>query len=295
MSANDKDWEIEAIKLANTGVLSWRGIAKALKQPKSSVSDFLRGYYEFRGEGAYSEENLTINLGLQKYLPKKGEDNSRVLVISDMHVPYNHKNLVPFLQGIKDKYQPTRIICIGDELDYSNCSFHDSDPDLMSAGDELKASLKTIKNIEEIFPVMDLIDSNHGSMIWRKAKHHGIPRHFIKSYNDMIGVGSGWKWHNDLTIVLPDGKPVYFHHGKSANGLQLSQTMGMSCVQGHFHEKFNISYWANSLGLYFSMQIGCLIDDESYAFAYNNVNLKRPIIGLGLIIDGKPVLEAMPL
>jgi len=71
--------------------------------------------------------------------------------------------------------------------------------------------------------------------------------------------------------------------------------MGMSCVQGHFHEKFGINYWGNSLGLYFSMQVGCLIDDTNYAFAYNNVNLKRPVIGCGLIIDGVPTLEAMPL
>lgn len=69
----------------------------------------------------------------------------------------------------------------------------------------------------------------------------------------------------------------------------------MSCVQGHFHEKFKIYYWANPLGLYWAMQVGCLIDDDSLAFAYNNVNLKRPIIGCGVIVDGVPILEAMPL
>ena len=186
-------------------------------------------------------------------------------------------------------------ISVSGNCDKHALSFHDSDPDLLSAGAELQASLPIIATIHSMFPEMDIIDSNHGSMVHRKAKHHGIPRHYIKSYNDVLEVGEGWKWHNDLTVELPNGQKVYFHHGKSADGLKLSQTMGMSCVQGHYHEKFGINYWGNSLGLYFSMQVGCLIDDSSYAFAYNNVNLKRPVIGTGLIINGIPILEAMPL
>lgn len=285
MSAND--WQIEAVKLAETGVLSWRGIAKALKVPKSSVSDFLRGYYEFRGEDIHSEENLTIDT--------KGYDNSRILFISDMHIPYHHKNTLKFLQHLKDKYQPTRIICLGDELDKHGLSFHDSDPDLMSAGDELRAALPVIAELHKMFPKMDLIDSNHGSMVFRKAKAHGIPRHYIKSYNDVLGVGEGWQWHNDLTVILPDGHKVYVHHGKSSDAVKTSQAMSMSHVCGHFHESFGVKYWANPVSLYFAINSGCLIDDASYAYAYNNTNLKRPIIGTSLIIDGVPVMEAMPL
>ena len=43
------------------------------------------------------------------------------------------------------------------------------------------------------------------------------------------------------------------------------------------------------------MQSACLINDDNYAFSYNNVNLKRPIIGTSLVIDSKPVLEPMVL
>lgn len=228
-------------------------------------------------------------------IPDSKEDNSVVLVISDMHIPYHHPKMLDWLQSLKDKYKPTRVICIGDELDKHALSYHDSDPNLKSAGDELSESLVVIKKLHEMFPVMDILESNHGSLIYRKAKTHGIPKQYLKSYNDVLGVADGWKWHFDLTITLPNGSPVYFHHGKSSDGLRLSQTMGMSCVQGHFHEKFKIDYWANPLGLYWAMQVGCLIDDDSLAFAYNNVNLKRPIIGCGLIVDSVPILEAMPL
>ena len=170
-----------------------------------------------------------------------------------------------------------------------------SDPDLMSAGDELRAALPVIAEIYEMFPVMQILDSNHGSLIWRKAKEHGIPRHYIKSYNDVLGVGQGWSWHDDLVLDLPDGQKVYVHHGKSSEAIKTSQAMSMSHVCGHYHNSFGVKYWANPQGLFWAMNSGCLIADESLAFAYNSVNLHRPIIGTCLIIDGVPILEAMPL
>lgn len=286
--SNNKDWQQAAIRLAETEVMSWRDIAIQLEVAKSTCSDFLRNYFQFKNEGRVEEM-------YEEPAPKQSHDNSRILFISDMHIPYHHPNTVPFLKMLKERYSPTRIICLGDELDKHALSFHDSDPDLMSAGDELRAALPIIKQIEELFPVMDIIDSNHGSMVFRKSKAHGIPRHYLKSYNEVLQVGEGWKWSHDLTIELPDGQKVFIHHGKSAEAVKTSQAMSMSHVCGHFHESFGVKYWANPNGLFFAMNSGCLINDDSYAFAYNNTNLKRPIIGTSLIIDGVPVLEAMPL
>lgn len=286
------DWQIDAVKLANTGVMSWRDIAQQVNKPKSTVSDYLREY--FRMKKIVDEADKEFDKYAFETYPEM-ERNQRILFISDMHIPYHHPNTIPFLKMLKERYNPTRVICLGDEVDHHYLAFHDTDPDLLSGGDELKAALPVIAELHKLFPQMDLIDSNHGSLVWRKAKHHGIPRHYIKSYNDVLEVGEGWKWHHDLTIDLPDGQKVYIHHGKSADAIKTSQTMGMSHVCGHFHESFGVKYWANPNGLYFAMNSGCLIDDSSYAFAYNNVNLKRPIIGTTLLIDGVPILEAMPL
>ena len=226
---------------------------------------------------------------------KSSCDNSRILFISDLHLPYHHPDSFAFLQYLKDKYQPTRVICLGDELDKHGLSYHDHDPDLYSAGHELQASLPLIKQLEEMFPVMDILESNHGSLVWRKAKTNGIPKQYIKSYNDVLGVGKGWKWHFDMTLDLPDGTQCYVHHGKASDILKLSQQMGMSAVQGHYHTDLGARFWANPNGLYFGMQCGCLIDRESYAFAYSNVNIKKQLIGTGLIIDSLPIVEPMIL
>lgn len=273
MSKLEPNWQVRARHLSEDPELSWRKIAEILNMPKSTVSDYLRKLHPV----------------------EDGSDNSRILFISDMHIPYHHKDTLEFLADLKRRYEPTRVICLGDECDKNNLSFHDSDPDLHSAGHELEAALPVFAKLHKMFPKMDLIDSNHGSMVYRKAKHHGIPRRYIKSYNDVLGVSDGWKWHMDLTLTLPDGQEVYVHHGKLSSAVRVSQAMGMSFVCGHFHEKFGVEYWANPRGLYWAMNTGCLIDDESLAFAYNNTNLKRPIVGTGLLIDGTPILEAMPM
>ena len=217
-------------------------------------------------------------------------DNSRVLVISDQHFPYNHADIVGFLSKVKSTYSPNRVINIGDEIDYHSISFHDHNPNLLSPGDELNEAIKRLKPIYQMFPKVDVIESNHGSLVYRKGNHHGIPRTVFKSYREILEAPIGWKWHFDLTLKLSNGQYCYFHHGKAKNALKVSQAMGMSYCQGHYHESFDVQYWGNSLGLYWAMTVGCLINNDALAFSYNKTNLKRPIIGCGIIIDGHPKL-----
>lgn len=282
------NWKDKAIELAQAG-RSWRKIAQDLDVPRTTVSDFLRKTFQEIQLDSERTETFTVRK------EDVAEDNSRVLLISDMHIPYHHPDTLEFLKHLKEKYNPTRVICLGDELDKHALSYHDSDPDLPSAGDELRRSVPVIHQLFEMFPVMDIIESNHGSLVWRKAKTNGIPRQYIKSYNNVLGVGEGWKWSFDLTITLPNGQKCYIHHGKTSNVIQLSQQMGMNAIQGHYHEACRIDYWGNPTGLYWGMQCGCLIDDDALAFSYNNVNIKRPVIATGLIIDSIPVLEPMLL
>lgn len=274
------DWTTLALSLDEAG-LSWREIAEMLKKPKSTVSDFLR---EYRTQVALAKVN-------------DGYDNSRILFISDQHIPFHHSGMFDFLAMLKEKYQPTRVVNVGDELDKHAMSYHDHDPDLPSAGDELERSLPFVKQMETMFPNMDIIESNHGSLHLRKAKSSGFSKRYIRSYNEILEVGGGWKWHHDLTLDMSEwGAPdVYVHHGKTKRAIMTSKAMAMSHVCGHFHESFGIEYWANPKGLYYGMNIGCLIDDKKLAFTYNKIFPHRPIIGTGLIIEGKPVVETMKL
>ena len=205
-----------------------------------------------------------------------------------------HKDAVDFLEAIKTKYKPTRVVLSGDEVDYHAISFHDSDPDLASAGEELIDAIDSLKPIYEMFPKADILESNHGSLVLRNALSVGLPRAVFRPYREILQAPKKWTWHFDLTIETALGK-VYFHHSKGVNAKKNSQAMGMSFVQGHHHESFEIMYWGNPNSLLFGMTVGCLVDTESLAMAYNKNNLKRPVIGLGVIENGIPRLEPMIL
>ena len=80
--------------------------------------------------------------------------NKRILVISDLHIPYHHKDSFNFLKAIKKEFKPDTIINIGDSLDFHSISMHSHDPDLDSPGMELSRAKKYIKELENIFPVV---------------------------------------------------------------------------------------------------------------------------------------------
>lgn len=184
---------------------------------------------------------------------------------------------------------------IGDEVDYHAISFHGADPELMSPSDELKAAIHKLEPLYKLFPTVDVIESNHGSLVYRKQKFHGLPRSVFKSYRDVLEAPKGWKWGFDLTLTMSDGNKVYFHHGKSSAYAKLSKNMSMCVVQGHYHSRFEVIYWANPNGLFWDMRVGCLINDKSLAFNYNKTTLDRPILGCGVIVDGQPQLLPMIL
>jgi hypothetical protein len=217
-----------------------------------------------------------------------------VLVISDMHHPYSHPDTVPFLKALKNKHKFDKVVCIGDEADFHDSSFHDSNPDLDSAGIELEKAIKGLKPIYKLFPKVDVVESNHGSMLLRKALVGKIPRKAIKSYNDILDAPKGWRWTFDTIVKTPTG-PVYFCHGKTGTPGRLASLYGMSAVQGHFHEKAQITYISTPERLMFDCHTGCLADDKSLALGYNKVNAKRPIVSVILILNGIPQIAPMVL
>lgn len=231
---------------------------------------------------------------IKKNIAKKA-DTSSILVISDQHIPCEHPDMFDFLEAVKKKFKPTLVVNIGDEVDKHAMSFHPSDSDLPSAGDELKQAITKLKRMEKMFPDMILLDSNHGSMAMRKLKFHGIPMKYLASQHQIYGVSARWQWVNSLTVELPNGQPCYFSHGQTKNGIKLAAQRGTNVVQGHYHTDYKIEYIGNPNNLLFSMQIGCLIDSKALAFEYDKLNLNRPIIGLGVIINSKPDLVPMIL
>ena len=217
-----------------------------------------------------------------------------ILVISDFHAPYNHPDAANFLRACKAKFKPDTVVCIGDEADFHALSYHESNPDLPSAAEELRLAIKALQPLYAMFPQCTVIESNHGSMVLRKSMTAGIPVKAQATYNSILSAPTGWKWVFDA-IVQTELGPVYFCHGKAAAPGKLARAYGMTCVQGHFHEKAQVTCISTPERLFFDVHTGCLAEDKSLALGYNKINTYRPIVSIAVILNGIPQIVPMVL
>lgn len=285
MSKKWNEADITYVKELKDNGYTWVEISS--KFPGSTPNMMRKLYYR----------NIANTFTPPKTTVEKQVDNKvykSILVISDMHHPYSHPDTLKFLQALEKKHKFDKVVCIGDEVDYHALSFHDSDPDLPSAGDELTNAIQSIKPLYKMFPKMDIVESNHGSMVLRKGLASGMPKAVLKSYNEVLGAPKTWIWKFDIKVQTPLGA-VYFCHGKSGSAGRLASQYGMSCVQGHFHEKAQITYISTPEKLMFDAHTGCLADDKSLALGYNKINPRRPIVSLLIIINGIPQIVPMVL
>ena len=223
--------------------------------------------------------------------------NDVILNIPDQHAPYHHPDTVEFLCDVAAKIRPTRVVNLGDETDGHALSMHDSDPSLDSAGPELYKARMFINDLASVFPVMDVCHSNHGSLIYRRAFKSGIPAEYIKSYREILfpdGGGDGWEWKERVNVLLPTGDNLIYQHQSSGPTIANAAHEGAHIIEGHQHGQFEIQYRQSMNKRYWALISGCLIDADAYAFAYGKLFPKKPVIGCSAVIDGEPLLIAMP-
>lgn len=217
-----------------------------------------------------------------------------VLIISDLHAPYQHPDALRFLKALNVRLKPDLVVQSGDEVDMHAMSFHNSEPDLDGPGPELDAGIAVLKKLAKIFPKMHILDSNHGSLIMRKGAVGMLPTRVFRTPQEILETPKTWVWSRDLTFETELG-PVFCTHGKSGVAGKLSRSMAMNSVQGHYHNKFQIDYWGSPAGLFWDMHTACLVDDTSLAMAYNKTTLQRPVIGVSAVLNGRPYLVPMLL
>lgn len=208
------------------------------------------------------------------------------LVIPDCHAPYHHQDAIPFLCSVRDAFSLEQVISVGDEADNHAMSFHETNPDLRGAGDELEAVVIFMKTLRKAFPKIRFCDSNHGSMLMRRAIDAGIPKKCLKGLDEIYET-PGFTWHDEILEDIMPGIKVCFRHQFGMNvGLALPKQGGVCIVQGHYHSKSEVVWLQTPTCRLFGMSVGCLIDTHSLAFAYNKVIPARPILSCGVIKNG---------
>ena len=208
---------------------------------------------------------------------------SKVLVIGDIHEPFCLDGYIQHCKNVYKEFNCNKVLFIGDIIDSHYSSFHSTDPDGMSAKDELNLSIKKLRKWHKAFPKATVIIGNHDRIVARKALANGISAKWIKEYKDVLEVPT-WNFKTDETI-----DNVLYVHGEGATAFTKAKTLFQSVVAGHTHTKCYIEYMNNIFG----MQVGCGVDKDSYAMAYAK-NYAPPQIACGVVIDGKlPILIKM--
>lgn len=213
-----------------------------------------------------------------------------ILLFGDTHFPYHHKDTFSFLKAVKNKYSPNKIIHMGDEVDNHAISFHDSEPELPGAGDELEQSISYMKKLYKLFPVCDILNSNHGSLVFRRGKNAKLLEKMMRTPKEILEAPIGWNWHNEIYFKMKNGATLYLTHGKKKNTFKLAEDMRMCVAQGHFHEDSYIKFQHHTNWDLWGASVGCLVDDKSRAFNYNKIWSKKPVLSCVIVIDGIPKL-----
>jgi len=217
------------------------------------------------------------------------------LIISDTHFPYQHPDTFEFLEALAYAYRIKQVMHTGDMVDNHTGSYHEIEYGSLSPKDEHEQAKVCVQRLNKMFPKMDVIIGNHGSMTRRKAKTAGIPEDVLKSYNDMYEI-KGWTWADKFYFPVADYGSCLLVHSMGANTLSNARNHSHHSVQGHHHGRYGIEYFGDTNLLRWSMTLGCLINPDEPAFNYGSkATLNRPIIGCGGIIDNEPRLFKMQL
>jgi hypothetical protein len=206
----------------------------------------------------------------------------RVLVIPDLHCPWEHPDSLEFLKAVRDKYQTTLTVCLGDEIDAMAYSTYPKNPDAPSAWKELEEAIEHLVPIYREFPSMMVCESNHTIRPWKRAFDSGLPAAFLPTVARVLRAPDGWEWRNHWLV---DG--VRYIHGDAGSSgftahIQYMRKFKQSVVIGHIHSFAGV----NMEGGHFGMNAGCLIDPVAICFHYAK-NMPIPVsIGCGVVIDG---------
>lgn len=224
-------------------------------------------------------------------LSRISEAPDRVLVIGDPHCPAMHPAYPDFLEAIYEAHECTRVVLIGDLVDWAAASFHAKEVGMPNIVQEWEDAKRQIKELTTRFPVCDYLLGNHDVLPARQLAAIGLPETMLRSYHDLLDLPEGWTVHERLSTLVIDG--VAYQHGEkgSVSGVNSAflnaGAQWRSCVGGHIHTQFGVVWGANEVGRYFGMQVGVGVDPRSPHMKYNRKWAKRPILGCGVVLEGK--------
>lgn len=212
--------------------------------------------------------------------------HSNILVIGDLHEPFCLDAYLGFCKDVKKTYKINHTIFIGDIIDNHYSSYHETDPDGYGAGQELQRAIDRLKLWHDAFPNADVCIGNHDRIASRKIFSAGLSKRWMRDINDVLQVPT---WNFQVSFHYHGVK--YVHGDKGATARSKSLKQGCSIVQGHNHGESYV--WNNAGTKTWGMQVGCGIDQESYAMSYAAEHTMALSCGVVLNDGNLPIIIPM--
>lgn len=270
------DWKNKAIELHFGEGKSWNETAKELS-PLFPELDDRQVYEKIRGALRCTKQ----------YKAQRNADKGAVGVFSDMHAPFDHPNYPYFLKETFETYGVTRFVCLGDIVDNHAINNHSTEPCALGAYSELELAIQRLKIYTTLFPEVDFLLGNHDTRIIRQAALMGIGERFLRGFSEVLELPDTWVLHGD-EFILDD---VNYSHGVNWGGkngaLNKAIAERMSCCIGHSHGFGGISYNANKRGVIFGLNVGCGVNEKTYAFNYGKFAKQKATLGCGIVFDSE--------
>ena len=218
---------------------------------------------------------------------------SKVLVIGDIHEPASHPGYRRFCQDLYDSWGCNRVVFIGDIIDFHCISFHQKDVDADGVTREAETAYKGIQKWARVFPKAEVMIGNHDERVFRLAASVNIPSRFIRDYA-VVWNTPKWQWQQTTNIDA-----VHYFHGTGCSGqtpaLNAARKLMTSCCIGHCHWSAGVKWAAGPNRRIFGMDVGCGVDIDHPAMAYGRNLINKPILSAGVVMDGVPYHEIMPM
>jgi predicted phosphodiesterase len=253
----------------------------------TEITNALRGEFPQLTETQVREKIRRAMRDTPRY---KAQDNAAILVFSDMHTPFDLPGFPYFLRETAQKYGCKRAVCLGDIVDNHAITNHQVEPCALGAYTELDLAIQRLKIYSTLFPEVDLVLGNHDTRIIRQAAIVGIGERFLRGLNEVLELPDTWVLHGNEFIL----NGVNYSHGVNWGGkngaLNRAISERMSCCIGHSHGFGGVGFHTNSIDTIFGLNVGCGINEATYAFNYGRFAKQKSTIGCGVVFDSEAAI-----
>jgi predicted phosphodiesterase len=222
---------------------------------------------------------------------------TKVGIVGDSHCPVMVDGYAEWCMDVFDQWGVERIVHIGDLTDQHSASMHANEIGFYDIVSEMEAAREQVSHMAEVFgDKVEVLQGNHDSNLGRKMKLVGLDPALLRTPEDIWDVK--WKFYPRYHKLIIDD--VIYMHGDQGRGgrtpsLAKAEGEWMSVVAGHHHSAGGVWWGCNENTRYFGLSVGCGVNHKHAVMAYGASFAMKPMLGCGVVIDGTPYFEPMPL